>query len=144
MGLISSTAFTYDIVLERPINFGTIVVVNNDSEGQLSIDHSGNMSVSSNFAVISRGEPALFSVTGLPPFSNAAILVTSFDEDMNPGRPYSETFKFSVTSFDATARADVNGDSSFNVGGTITLSGTGNNVYENASYESSFRVTIDL
>jgi len=135
---------SYDIVLERPINFGTVVVVNNDSPGTLSIDRFGNMSASSNFRIIASGEPASFSVTGLPPFSNTSILVTSVDEDMNPGRPYTETFTFSVTSFEPSARADANGDSSFNVGGTITLSGSGDNVYENATYETSFRVTIDL
>lgn len=132
------------IVEEIPISFGTIALVNNDTQGSLSIDIFGNVSVDSNFRVITPGNFGVFQVSGLPANSSLAVDVSVTNPSMNPGRAFVETFVFSVTSFDALARANASGDATVRVGGTITTSGSGSRNFEQASYESQIRVTINF
>lgn len=142
--LFTASANAYDVTLEQSLDFGTIVVIDNDSAGQLSIDRFGNVTISNNFRVIESGQPAVFSFTGLPSFSSPSIVISEVDSQMNPGQFSPETFTFTVTSFDPSARANGNGDALVSVGGTLTLSASGNNAFVDATYEANFRISVDL
>lgn len=142
--LLLSNAASAQIVEDVPISFGTVAVVNNDSSGSLSVDIFGNLSVDSNFRVITPGNFGVFSISGLPANSSLPVEISVTNPSMNPGRAFNETFVFSVNSFDQTARADARGEATIRVGGTITTSGSGSRNFEQASYESQIRITINF
>jgi hypothetical protein len=140
-----STSISWaQIVEEIPISFGTIALVHNDSVGSLSIDIFDNLSVDNNFRVITPGNFGVFNISGLPANSALPVQVNITNSTMNPGRAFDESFTFSVSSYDQTARADASGNATIRVGGTITTSGTGNRNFEQATYESQIRITINF
>jgi len=144
--LISIASFKTiaQIVEDIPISFGTIAVVHNDTVGSLAIDIFDNLSVDNNFRVITPGNFGVFTVSGLPSNSSLPVEISVTNPTMNPSRAFDESFIFSVSSFDQTARADASGNASIRVGGTITTSGTGNRNFEQATYASQIRITINF
>jgi hypothetical protein len=132
------------VVEQQALNFGTVVLVHNDSEGSLTVDIFGNISLDNNFRIVTPGNHAIFGVSGLPANSSLPVTVSVTNPTMNPRQVFDESFVLSITSYDQQARTDEFGDATIRVGGTITTSGSSNLNFAQATYESQIRVTINF
>lgn len=132
------------LIEERPINMGTIVVVDNSTVQSLTVDLFGNVIASTGLRIIERGEPGSYVATSLIPNVTYNISVSVQNSTMNPGVASQEYFTFDIPSYDEQVLSDNNGDATIRVGGRIRTSGSGGQGFTDASYVSTVRVTISF
>lgn len=139
-GTFSASA---DIVPVQLLDFGIVAVVDNSVSSSLLIDEFDNIEVGRSFRLISRGQPAVYQITGLLPNVTYTVDVDVINISMNPGVPSLEYFDFSVVRVKNTILTDDSGQSILTFGGKITTSGSGRLDFAQATFTSNIRITIN-
>lgn len=133
-----------ELVQVRPINFGTIAIINNTSQQTLNMDRLGNLNVSNGIRIIVPGQPGIYEASGFAGnvelFINAQIL----NNVMNPGRVSGEYPNLVTLDAPASIRTESDGIAMIYVGGSIQTSASGSVNFVDETYRSTIRITINF
>lgn len=127
----------------QQLNFGQVVVTNNNSASRLTVYPSGAIFSDAPIVVIVPGQPGIFLFEGYPPNQDVTIHVqeigssTQFD-----GSSSSEQFSFLPFLSGNSYRFDQFGTLELRVGGSLFTSGSGR--YLDGNYFQNYRLTINF
>lgn len=141
--LTLSTAVAADFTIDNPLSFGKIVVRNNNSVSTTSIARTGTQLSTGQIYIINLGTPGVFTLSGLPPYTNVNL---SVDLPASSAMPYPGTAQFSMTAVDIPTAINMGptGSAQFKMGGTLSTSGNpANNYYNGADYTIYLNLNLD-
>lgn len=129
-----------------PLDFGTIVVMNNDSIGQVTIEIDGDIIISGPISVLTPGQPAQIRFSNLTAYT--LLNISSNIVTATTTIPSGTSEQFTLTNIDTptTVTTDQLGTAIVEVGGTIQTSGVGIGAgeYLDTTYSASFEVIINF
>jgi len=128
----------------KPLSFGTIALKDNNASYIMRIAFSGQVSVDSSIIIIDSGHPALWELNGFPQHTpiNISFIVPDIQTQL-AGATDPPTSQFTITehhTFGPIITTDAFGNALFNVGATLTTSGSG--FYKDATYLSHMTVMV--
>jgi len=128
----------------KSLSFGTIALKDNNASYVMNIAFSGQISADPAFVIIDAGHPGLWELNGFP--QHTPINVTFIIPDVQTqlaGASDPSTSQFTITqhhTFGPIITTDALGNALFNVGATLTTSGSG--FYKDATYLSHMTVMV--
>lgn len=141
--LIGSSVSLADITEVERLNFGTIAVTNNDSQGYVQILHTGAISASQNVVVIQTPQVGAFFFSSFPANQRLNVSAAPIQSTSQSTQYSSEQFRLSTIDVPTTLDTNGNGEARLQVGGRLTTSGSGNNRYIDTDYRIRYQITID-
>lgn len=128
------------------LDFGTIVVINNDSIGQITVNLNGSTTVAGPIILLVPGQPAEIEFFGYPAYTPLSI--TSNVVTATTTIPFGSSEQFTLTSVNTlpSVTTDVLGTVIVTVGGTIQTSGVGVGVgeYLDTTYSATYEVIVNF
>lgn len=132
-----------DINPVQLLDFGIIVIADNSSPASITLDEFDNVAADPSFRIISRGQPAIYQITGLVPNTTFTVDVDVINVSMNPGVAALEYFDLEIIRVKNTVLSDSLGQAILTFGGKITTSGSGGLDFAEATYSSNIRITVN-
>jgi hypothetical protein len=149
--LISIYTFYSDKVsagntLLEPLNFGTIVVINNDSVGKITIALDGKITLEGPISIITPGHPAQFRFSNLPSYTQLNVTANVLSATTTIAAGTSEQFTLSNMVTLPSVTTNALGTVLVLVGGTLETSGVGvgDGGYLDTTYSATYEVTVDF
>ncbi|MFT6206149.1 MAG: hypothetical protein ACJA0T_000046 [Colwellia sp.] len=141
-----SSPVNADSTLLEPLSFGTIVVINNDSVGSITIEPDGDITLTGPTLILNPGQPALVRFSNLSPYTKLNITANVVQATTSLVNGVSEQFTLSNITTLPSVTTDALGTAIVSVGGTIETSGIGVGAgdYLDTTYTATFRVTINF
>ncbi|KTF12843.1 DUF4402 domain-containing protein [Pseudoalteromonas sp. H103] len=143
--LIFSKSLYCDSIQQEPLNFGTLVIPQNNTLSSITINHEGETTTFGSIYVLAEGNPAELLFTGLPPLTQVSFNKTS-DSTLQSEALGSNSAKFSVVLVDLprTQASDEFGELLLKVGGRLITTGTSQG-YLDGSFitDTQLEITID-
>ncbi len=133
-----------EALLVQALDMGNIVVANNNTPQQITLDDFGIYQASTGFRVISKGQIGIYRLTGLPPSSTVTILVNVVNSQMRSDIPSLEAFEFEIIRQKETVLTDADGEAELRFGGRITTSGSGSLEFTDSSFKSQIRIITNI
>jgi hypothetical protein len=135
-----------DSTLLEPLSFGTIVVRNNDSVGNITIAPDGDISLTGPLSILTPGQPAQFRFSNLPSYTKLNVTANVVQATTTLSSGVSEQFTLSDITTLPSVTTDALGTAIVLVGGTLGTSGIGVGAgdYLDTTYSAYFRVTVNF
>jgi len=142
--LVSKNIAAQEVQVIRPLSFGTVAVLDNDSVGSIAIDYLGNTRISTNFAVIELPEAGIFRLVGYP--ANSTLFVTGSIIQAQTSSPQVSPEQFELVSVDTPISVNIENDGTaeFGVGGELVTSGSTNETFGNQEYTARLLITVNF
>lgn len=143
LSLLVSLPSAADFIIDSPINFGEIAIRNNTSVSTLTIHRNGAFQSTNHIFIIEPGSPGVFTLNGLPPFTNVNLTA---DLPVSSTSPIPDTAQFTITAVDMPSSINMGptGSAQFKVGGTLSTSGNpAKNYFSGAEYLIFLNINID-
>lgn len=141
--ILYQVALTAEIIEQQSLNFGTVLVISNNSPESFTIQKNGFVTNTAGIRIMNNHQPAIFYITGLNPNSVYDVEVDIATPEMVGDIASAETFNLSIADYDKSVRADSLGAGQIRVGGTITTSGLSNLNFEVTTFQAQFIITIN-
>jgi hypothetical protein len=132
-----------EITTIQSLNFGTIVVTNNNFQSSVIIDPVGNVQIIGGIAVIESGNHAVYQLSDLPPNTVITPNIQVINSQMIANISSEETFRLTLLPNQNTLISDSNGSATLTLGGRIDSSGNGSIRFSDTDYESTIQITIN-
>tara|TARA_B110000211_G_scaffold233246_1_gene298933 strand:- start:579 stop:1040 length:462 start_codon:yes stop_codon:yes gene_type:complete len=143
--LIFSKSVYCDSIQQEPLNFGTLVIPQNNTLSSITINHEGETTTFGSIYVLAEGNPAELLFTGLPPLTQVSFNKIS-DSTLQSEALGTNSAKFSVVLVDLprTQASDEFGELLLKVGGRLITTGTSQG-YLDGSFitDTQLEITID-
>lgn len=115
------------------LDFGILAVTSNATPSTVKVSPRGSTSYGTGFIFIAAAQPGRYRLSGYPPFTDIGLSMSAAQLNVNGTGP-SETLTVSAAvTAPQTLRTDQNGTVEFDLGATLTTSGTGA-PYEDGPY----------
>ena len=142
--MFSEQAYSASIQQES-LNFGTLVIPQNNTLSSITINHNGEITTFGSIYVLTEGNPAELLFTDLPPLTQISFNKMS-DSTLQSEVLGANSAKFSVVLVDlpSTQTSDEFGDLLLKVGGRLITTGTSQS-YLDGSFitDTQLEITID-
>lgn len=140
----SSSIKSETITEVKALDFGAIVLKNNNANYVMNMTFSGNVTADSEIIIIESGHPAEYYLTGFPTNTqlNIDIIVPNTQTNL-AGEIDPSTSQFTITNYHTASpiiTTDALGNATINVGASLTSSGTG--FYKDALYFSYITIMV--
>lgn len=129
------------VVENQQFHFGNVVVTDNSGQHNITVNTDGTYSMDAEFLEISGPQPGNYTFTSVP--NNAAVLGTSYVVIQDLQSPGSEDFIIQNIVIDAPA-SSTGTNITFDVGGTISTSGTGIAYGADATFSGRVEITLSF
>jgi hypothetical protein len=129
-----------------PINelsFGTIVVRDNSSVGQISISSNNQISFTNELRVLDFGGRGEYFISDYPAFTQVFIAATILASDTSSPAPSSQQFTLSSLTTEPSVTTNASGEATFFVGGVLETSGV-NGFYYDTDYSVVYQITVNF
>ena len=127
------------VIETQALSFGEFAMRNNDASYDLTISPTGGISRDPIFLPFEDPQPGSYAVSGFP--ASTALIINVTFNDLTGGGTQNFTISSAVIS-PATVTTDGAGEASFNVGATLSSSGTGV-VYSDSTYNGLMTVSVN-
>lgn len=132
-----------DIIEISPLNFGTVVIVSNNTPERIILNHSGGVGYTSGIYAVTAPSVAEFMLTNYPPSQLVFISANSIQAQSNSDIYSADQFTLTNVDTPSTLTTDPTGAATLYVGGTLETSGSGTNSYLDTRYTINYQVTIN-
>lgn len=142
--ILHSVSLLAEVVNIRPLSFGRIVISDNSTIGEYTIDYLGNITATNHFRIIEAGSPAEFLLFNYP--ANAQVFITpSVIQASTSSTPFS-TGQFTLVNLTSPGSIFIrtDGTAEVGVGGTLRTSGSGSMNYSDADYTINLQISFDF
>ncbi|NMF48477.1 DUF4402 domain-containing protein [Pseudoalteromonas arctica] len=142
--MFSEQAYSASIQQEA-LNFGTLVIPQNNTLSSITINHDGEITTFGSIYVLTEGNPAELLFTDLPPLTQISFNKTS-DSTLQSEVLGSNSAKFSVVLADLprTQASDEFGELLLKVGGRLITTGTSQSYLDGHFItDTQLEITID-
>jgi len=143
--LIFSKSVYCDSIQQEPLNFGTLVIPQNNTLSSITINHEGETTTFGSIYVLAEGNPAELLFTGLPPLTQVSFNKTNASTLQSEALG-SNSAKFSVVLVDLprTQASDEFGELLLKVGGRLITTGTSQSYLDGRFItDTQLEITID-
>lgn len=132
------------ITVIRPLSLGTVVILNNSSQGEVRVRLDGRMVNTSSIGVLVPGHPAEFLLTTFPGLTRLSITPIIMLSETSSNAP-ANSAQFTVTHLETPASVLTNSDGTANVlmGATFRTSGNVAEEYYDTDYSVQVQLSID-
>jgi hypothetical protein len=125
------------------LDFGIVAVKTNTVPTAITLSPQGTSAYGSGFVFIGAARPGRYRLTGYPAFTDISVSMTAHPVSLSGGAP-SETLTVSTASSrPLTLHTDQNGQVDFDLGATLTTSGSGI-AYVDGTYQSRPTLTLSF
>jgi hypothetical protein len=127
----------------RPLSFGRLVILNNDTPGRITVDELGNVQRTSHFAIIEAPEYGIVRLSGFP--ANAQLFVSAIILQPQMSASIFSPEQFTLESINTAPFININSDGTdeLRFGGDIVTSGSTNMNFADATYSSAISITFN-
>lgn len=125
---------------DQVLSFGTFALKNNNAAHAFIVHRDGSTTADAAYIEILPAQEAIFSITGCPPNTNVTINIDNASMTLGGGGA-GEAFTVDTYTLPPATQTDGAGDLTFDVGATMTSSGTGT-MYTDGGHSDQFDVTI--
>lgn len=127
----------------RPLSFGKVVVLDNNTSGRIIIDQLGNVQLTEHFAIIEPPEYGIVRLTGFPP--NAQLNVNAIILQSQMSASVFSPEQFTLVDINTIPLININSDGTdeLRFGGEIVTSGSGSRNFVDAKYSSTISITFN-
>ena len=132
-------------IQQEALNFGTLVIPQNNTLSSITISHEGEITKFGNIYVLTEGNPAELLFTDLPPLTQISFNKTS-DSTLQSEVLGANSAKFSVVLVDLprTQASDEFGELLLKVGGRLITTGTSQSYLDGRFItDTQLEITID-
>lgn len=140
----SSSIRSETITEVKTLDFGVIVLKNNNANYVMNMTFSGNITADPEIIIIESGHPAEYDLSDFPPNTQLTIDIIAPDTETNlAGAIDPSTSQFTITNYHTSSSiitTDALGNATISVGATLTSSGTG--FYKDAIYFSYITIMV--
>jgi hypothetical protein len=132
------------ITVIRQLSLGTVVILNNSSQGEVRVRLDGRMVNTSSIGVLVPGHPAEFLLTTFPGLTRLSITPIIMLSETSSNAP-ANSAQFTVTNLETPATVLTNSDGTANVlmGATFRTSGNVAEEYYDTDYSVQVQLSID-
>lgn len=122
-----------DIQVNQQLNFGRIAITSNASVSTTTVRRNGSQQSTNKILVVQGGTPAILQLSNFPAYT---IMNLSSNVPVSSAMGYGGTQQFTITALDmpSTVKADITGQATLTIGGTLATSGLGGVYYNEAVY----------
>lgn len=141
---VYSAASLAEIRLIRPLDFGTVVVVDNATVGFLNINQQGGFSASNHFMVIS---PSQFGIVELYDYyPGSQVDITANVIQSTSTSPVVSPEKFTLTNVYIVnlVSIDPSGIAQVRFGGRLETSGSGRSTFADTQYTHRIQISVNF
>lgn len=131
------------IIIEQPLSFGRLAVVQSNNVSSVSIDENGEMTTTKGIYIIELGHSAQFLMVNYVPYTRYEITTFISDTETTTGNINSNQFTLKTISTPLTVTTDSTGSASFSVGGVLETSGDISKIYYDAVYQARFIISVN-
>jgi len=140
----SSSIKSETITEVKTLDFGVIVLKNNNANYVMNMGFSGSVSADPEIIIIESGHPAEYDLSDFPSNTQLNIDIIAPSAETNlAGAIDPSTSQFMITNYHSASSivtTDTLGNATINVGATLTSSGTG--FYKDATYFSYITIMV--
>lgn len=140
---IPAASINAEVTIIQSLNFGKIVMTNNNFQASMIIDPVGNVQIIGGIAVLERGNHAVYELSNLPANTVLSPNVQVINSQMIANISSEETFRLTLLPNQNTLITDSTGSATLTVGGRIDSSGSGSIRFSDTDYESAIQITIN-
>lgn len=140
--LIFSDFSTAEVTEVSKLDFGKIVLADNNLPYQVIVNRDGESQYIGNIFPISQPERAEFYLTNFPINTIIFITATNIQATSNSKTFSNEQFTLENIDIPKSIVTDPNGTATLYVGGTLQSSGSGSNGYSNTDYSLKYQLEI--
>lgn len=133
-----------DASLVRSINFGTIIVLDNDTVQTVAVDRFGSLSYSSGIRPVALGDAGLIEITGYQPGTNFVVTTSIIQSGSSSEELSSEQFELFLIDAPSNITVAGTGIAEIRFGGSIRTSGNGSEAFTDTSFNTRVRFTINF
>lgn len=132
-----------DIIEISPLTFGSVVVAENNTPEQITVNHSRGVSHTNGIFIVSPPAVGEFLLTNYP--SNQQVFISGRSIQARSNSDIYSADQFSLTDVDVPSvlTTDNSGAATLFVGGTLETSGSGVNSYLNTQYRISYQISVN-
>jgi hypothetical protein len=132
------------ITVIRPLSLGTVVILNNSSQGEIRVRLDGQMVNTSSIGVLVSGHPAEFLFTTFPGLTRLSITPIIMLSETSSNAP-ANSAQFTVINLEspATVLTDSDGTATVLMGATFRTSGNVAEEYYDTDYSVRVQLSID-
>ncbi|MGQ8367401.1 DUF4402 domain-containing protein [Glaciecola sp. 1036] len=143
LAICSFVSHGQEIIEVTPLSFGSVAVLDNSSVGHIEVDSLGNISISTNFAVLEPPQYGEFRLVDYP--VNANLFVTG---GIVQAQTTSDAFspeQFTLTAVNTVSVINIGSDGTalLRVGGRLETSGSGSLVFGDTTYSCRLVITVN-
>jgi hypothetical protein len=142
--IVYSSSLSATVTPIQELDFGVVVVTNNNSIAKIQIDPAGNTQVTGGLAVISGGNNAIYELSDLEANRTFDVDVDVINSEMISETASEETFSLSILRNSTTVFTDNSGTALLFFGGEIQTSGNSSEAFTDTRYNSTIQITINL
>lgn len=136
----AQSAIAQTLTEDQVLSFGTFALKNNSAAHAFIVHRDGSTTADPEYIEILPAQEAIFSVTGCPPNTNVTINIDNASMTLGGGGA-GEAFTVDTYTLPPVTQTDGAGNLTFDVGATMTSSGTGT-MYTDGGHSDQFDVTI--
>lgn len=107
------------------LNFGVLAISANSSPSQVTLSPQGNVVYGNNMVFVASATPGRYRLTEYPAFTDITVTMPSTTVNLVSGTPGESLTVSAAVSHPLTLRTDMNGMVEFDLGATLTSSGSG-------------------
>ena len=143
--LVLSNVSIAGVTTIEKLNFGTLAIVDNTVQSDISISSATNqISITNGFRVLVPGNRAEFLLTSNPNYTPVYTTATVLVAETTSLTPPSEQFTLINVESTPSATTDGTGLATIYVGGTLRSSGSGTGQYFDATYTATYKLDINF
>ncbi|MFT6907858.1 MAG: hypothetical protein ACJAS1_004545 [Oleiphilaceae bacterium] len=143
VSLLSSPLSIAAISTIDDLSFGTIAVVNNDTNSDITINTAGSIIITNHIRVITPGHRGEYVLSSYPAYTQLFTTVSVIQAQTTSPAPGSEQFTLVSIDTAPSVTTDVSGTATVLVGGTFRTSGSGTGQYNDTLYSTSMELSVN-
>jgi hypothetical protein len=132
-----------DIFEISPLDFGSIVVADNNSSQRISINYTGSISSTTGIYIVTPPATGEFLLTNYPSEQQVFITARSIQAQSNSDIYTADQFTLTDVDVPSVITTDPAGSATLYVGGTLETSGSGINSYTNTQYRITYQISVN-
>lgn len=141
LGFMPATLAAFTALNE--LSFGTVAVLNNGTESEITINVDNQYNVTNHLRVLTPGQRGEYVLSAYPPFTQLFISANVTLTETSSAVGSSEQFTLTSLTTAPSVTTDAAGTATIFVGGTLRTSGDGSGQYFDTDYSVKFDISIN-
>lgn len=131
------------VIIENKLSFGTVVVTDNSTISNVTVNLSDGKTLSTNkMLILVPGQLAEFTLINFTPYSLLNISANILSSETSSDTGSLSQFSLTNLTIESTVTVDNSGMATLFMGGTLSTSGNGTNSYISTNYHSTYNIVI--